>query len=362
MKQNRVVILLVAVVLLVVGALLSRCSDEAERPEGEAMAKAEAKERAAEVVFPRDRRATRRAPPPPAKPGEPAPQRREAFGDPIQRAMAFPDGGAVFVEVNAIRHSPLVERILACRKDEATDGMRQMKETLGIDPLEDVDRMALHDKVFAVSGFFDELKLPSEAGEPEAYGDGAQLYRMPNPDDPEGGTTVFGRVGEGLLLLGEDEAEVKAAIDRAEGRGETGAGLPLDVTQSEVYGRFGPELLTELLGNGSGGADPLVARVSEIVTDGTVRILVDDAVSMSLDLETNDAEAGEDLSKAIGGALAGARAKAESEGNADLAALLDRARVLKQEDGRFGIDVAVPGDVILDAMGCGEGAAPPTSP
>lgn len=359
MKRSRVVILVLAVALLVVSAVLTRLSDEAERPEGEATAKAEAKERAAGVVFPRDRRARPPTPPPPTTTGAPAaPERKEAASDPIQRAMAFPGGGAVFVEVNAIRHSPLVERILACRKDEAMGGMRQMKEQLGVDPLEDVDRMALHEKVFAASGFFDELKLPPEAGEPEAYGDGAQLYRVTNPDDPEGPTTVLGQVGNGLLLLGEDEAEVKAAIDRAEGRGEAGPGLPLEVTRNEVYGRFGPELLTELLGGAGAGADPLIARVSEIVTDGTVRILVDDAVSMSLDLETPDATAGEDLAKAIGGALAGARAQAESEGKADLAALLDRARVLRQEDGKFGIDVAVPGDVILDAMGCAEGAAP----
>lgn len=353
MKRNRVVLLVVVAALLVVGALSSRCAEDAERPEGEKLAEAKAKRRAEQVVFPRDRRPSKR-PTPPVQPGQPV-RVREAAVDPIQRAMAFPDGGAVFVEVNAIRHSPLVESILACRKDDATEGMRQLKEQMGIDPLEDVDRMALHEEVFAASGFFDDLKVPPEAGDPEAYGDGAQLYRVPNPDDPDG-ATVFAKVGDGLVLLGEDEAQVKAAIDRAEGRGEAGPSLPLDVTRSEVYGRFGPELLQELLG-GAAGADPLVARVGEIVTDGTVRILVDDAVSMSLDLETSDAAAGEDLAKAIGGALAGVRAKAASEGRQDLAALLDRARVLKQEDGKFGIDVAVPGEVILDAMGCGAGAA-----
>lgn len=359
MKRARLLILLVAVALLVGAALLSRCSDEGEGSEDKKAAAASAKERAAKVVFPRDRRPTDRRPPAALPPGTPPPRHPEAAGDPIQRAMALPDGGAVFVEVNAIRHSELVERLLACRKDEATDGMRQMKEQLGIDPLEDVDRMALHKELFAVSGYFEDLKLPPASGEPEAYGDGAQLFRVPRPEDPER-VTVLGKVGDGLLVLGDDEAQVKAAIDRAEGRAASGPAPSFEASKgSEVYGHFGPALLAELLGGA--GADPLVARVSEIVTDGTVRMLVDDAVSMSLDFATEDPEAGKDLAKALGGALAGVRAQAVREGREDLAALLERARVLPQEDGSFGIDLAVPGEAVLEAMGCGEGDAPDTT-
>lgn len=356
MKRNRTVLLVVAAALVAAGVLSSRCADEAKDPAGQE-AKAEAKARADKVVFPRDVRRRRPAPVATGEGSAPIKRSREAGADPIQRAMAFKDGGAVFVEVNAIRHSELVEKLLACRKDEASDAMQRFKEQVGVDPLEEVDRIALHDDVFAASGFFDELKLPPEAGEPEAYGDDSQLYRIPHPDDPSK-TTVVGKVQNGLLLLGEDEAQVKAAVDRAEGRGDDVTPLPPEVTGTEIYGRFGPELLGQLLGGGmSGGAgEPLMQRVTEIVTDGTVRVLVDDAVSMSLDLKTNDAAGGEDLAKALGGALAGARQQAESEGNAELAALLDKARVLKQDNGSFGIDLAVPGDTLLEAMGCKEGA------
>lgn len=348
MKRNRVLILLVSAVLLVGAAVLSRCADKSEGPADPKAAAA--RERAEKVVFPRERRAITRRPPA-ATEGRTPPRHREASADPIQRAMSLPDGGSIFVEVNAIRHSELVERLLACRKDDASQGMRQMKEQLGIDPLEDVDRMALHKDLFAVSGYFDDLKLPPGAGEPEAYGDGAQLYRMPSPDDPEG-VTYLAKVGGGLLVLGENEDAVKAAIDRAEGRASASAPPPLELSKgSEVYGQFGPQLLGELLGGPLAG-DPLLARVSEIVTDGTVRMLVDDAVSMSLDFETSDGAAGQDLAKAIGGAIAGLRTQAAREGRDDLAALLDRARVLPQEDGKFGIDLAVPGELVLQAMGC----------
>lgn len=359
MERNRVLLLVAAVALIAVSVVASRCADESEGPEQ--AAKAEGKARAEKVVFPRDRRQRRL--PPKATPVTSAPEkpRREPGVDPIQRAMAFPDGGAVFVEVNAIRHSELVEKLLACRGDEASDAMSRFKEQVGVDPFEDVDRIAVHEDVFAASGFFDELKLPPEAGEATAYGDGSQLYTLRDPEDPDGTPTVLGKVGNGLLLLGEDEAEVKAAIDRAEGRGEATPPLPADVMGTEVYGRFGPELLGQLVGGGQGASDnPLVQRIAEIVTDGTVRVLVDDAVSMSLDLETTNEQDGEDLAKAIGGALAGARQQARNEGNEELAALLDQARVLKQPNGRFGIDVAVPGDTLLDVMGCKEPVAAET--
>ncbi len=358
MKRNRIVLLIVAALLIAAGVLSSRCADEAKAP-ADKEARAEAQQRAERVVFPRDARARRR-PPPAAAPAGRSERRREPSADPIQRAMAFPDGGAVFIEVNAIRHSELVERLLACRQGDAADAMRRFQDELGIDPLEDVDRMALHNDVFAASGFFEELKLPGEVAAPEAYGDETRIYRLPNVDDPSQPAAVVARVGDGLLLLGEDEAQVKAAVDRAEGRGgDDVKALPPDVTGTEIYGRFGPELLAELLGGPEGAPpNPLVQRVTEIVTDGTVRVLVDDAVSMSLDLETRDEQAGEDLAKAVGGALAGARQRAEIAGDEELAALLDKARVLKQENGRFGIDIAVPGETVLEAMGCPSSSAP----
>jgi hypothetical protein len=357
MKNKRTLLIALAALLFGVAAWMSRCADEAEAP----AAAAGADKADQEVVYPRQTGDGRALPPRPS----PVPEgvkTRPAAKDPILDAMAGPGGGAVFVEVNAIRHSDLVETLLRCREADLARGLDVVKDDLGIDPLEDVDRVAVQDEVLGISGFFDELKVPDSFGEPEAYGDDTDIFRMPVPDGglPDGAPTHFARVGDGLLLLGDDEASLHAAVDRAEGRAPTEGRVPDHLTSSEIYGRFGSELLQGLLASGA-ARDPLVARVQEIVTAGNVRVLVDDHVSMSLDLETRDTAEGEDLAKALGGALSVARQRAKSDGQDELAELLSQARVLPEPDGRFGVDVAVPGDLLLRLAGCAEDAPAPSN-
>jgi hypothetical protein len=314
MDRSRLALLALAVILLVAGAALSRCSETAEEaPEGgeRALLKQPPKPK---VVYPRDafRRARK-----PSERKEQAAKLAKAAADPIQRAMATPGGGTVFVEVNAIRHSKLASALLRCREAEATESLRAMKEMLGIDPLEEVDRVAIHEDLIAVSGFFEELKMPDGVETAGEYGDGASMFKLPNPESADGAPMHLAKLGDGLLVLGETEADVRAAVDRAEGRGEPAQPMaPHLVRGSEIYGRFGPELLAELLGNAA-GADPLVQTVQQVVTG-----------------------------------MALMRQQAKNDGVDELAALLAEARVLPQKDGAFGVDVAVPGDLILDALDC----------
>src|SRR5690606_34694099 len=117
----------------------------------------------------------------------------------------------------------------------------------------------------------------------------------------------------------------------------------------EIYGSIGPELIRAL---SAGGSDPLFGKLGELVTEGTARVLVDEHVSVSLDFEAKGETSADDLAKALGGVLALARQQANANGEVELAALLEQARVLPQEGGRFGVDVAVPGELILKGMGC----------
>lgn len=347
-KRARLALLGVAIALLALGVIFSRWQSEPT-------ANAEVMTPAARVEYPRDQR--RLPPRPQEKVVEvKTPEGRlvrTAATDPIQNAMALPGGGTVFVEVNAIRHSDLVKKVLRCREEEAMRNLDLMRDELGVDLLEDVDRVAVHEDLIAVSGFFDELKLPDEVVEQGDYGDAGKLFTLPHPDD-EDKQMHLARLGNGLLVLGDTEADVTAAIDRAEGRGEKVDPLPPEIVRgSEVYGRFAGDMLKQLLGDAP-GANPMVKRASEIVTDGTVRLLVDDHVALSLDLETTSEEEGKDLSVALGGALALMRQQAEAQGNTEAAALLKQARVLPGKDGSFGVDLAVPGDVILDLLDCGD--------
>jgi hypothetical protein len=347
MKNKGVVGLVVAaVVLFVLAFALSRGSTSLEVTDGGP--KGDKKPKKA-VVYPRDQArakksdgalATDRAPPPPEKPKN---------LDAMQRALLGPGKkGAVFVEANAIRHSPLMEKILRCRDKDAADGLERMKNELGIDPMEDVDRIGFDGDVFVASGFFDNLKLPPEIGEGAAYGDGGRIW---HEKDKDGTEIFFGKLGNGMLLTGGDEAAVKGAIDRAEGRGDVAGAdaLPPGFGEGEIYGSIGPEFIKSVL---AGTDDPTAKQIAELVTSSTVRMNVDEDAALSVDLQAVDEKAGEDLANAMKGAFALLRSRAEQEGDTELAQLLEQARVTPKEGGRFDLDVAVPGEALLKGMGC----------
>jgi hypothetical protein len=351
--RRRLPLLLVAlaVLFLVVAAALQRCGEERLTGRGPTTAKAP------EVEFPRAKAQRLRAqkererraqaaqaadasppPPPPAPP------------DRLTRALASPgQDGALVVEVNAIRHSPLVEKLLACtgaQESDASRGLNELEKELGIDVTEAVDRVAFDKDVLGVSGFFDKLKVPEQLGPGEAVGEGGRLYRT---KDDDGNAMVIGRVGDDLLFTGFDEAQVRAAIDRAEGRAPPGPALPDDVMGGEVYGVVGKAFLADLLGDAD---DPAAARLAEVVTQSRVQMSVDDAAALSLDLATRSPDEGEDLARALGGAVTALRARAAEEGNDELAGLLEQAVVRPQPGGGVAFDVAVPGAEFLRLFRC----------
>jgi hypothetical protein len=352
MRNKNVWILVgAAAVLLVLAFLLSRGSANAEHAADAGPEKSAKK--LAPVVYPRDVV---------ARSGPRAPPTKEAAQklDAMQRALLPQNGkGAIFVEANAIRHSPLVEKILKCRERESNDGLRQMKEKLGIDPMEDVDRIGFDGDVFVASGFFSKLKLPPELGDGVKYGDGT-LWKA---TDEKGNSVTFGKLGDGMIVTG-DEANVKAAMDRATNPSTTAGALPPGFGEGEVYGNVGQEFLQSLV------ADEEDANVKAIVsklTSSTVRMNVDEDAALSLDLKAVDDGAAADLTNTLKGVFAGMHAKAISENDTSLAQLLEQARVAPGEGGSFSVDVAVPGETLLKGMGCAPDGTPlaaahPSSP
>ena len=351
MMRNKNVLVLAAVglVLLVLAFVLSRTSAEvAVADAGPGRVAKKPHERQA-VVYPRDQKR--------AVPEVPKPEDQPRL-DAMQRALLGPDSkGVVFVEANAIRNSPLMEKILRCREKESADGISRMKQELGIDPLQDVDRVGFDGDVFVASGFFDKLKIPPEVGEGDKYGDGGRIWRT---KDDQGQPVVFGKVGDGMMLTGVDEAHVKAAMDRAEGRGASAAsGMPAGFGEGEVYGTVGAAFLQSVLGQSD---DPVAENIVKLVKSSNVCMNVDEDAQLSLDLQAVDESSAKDLSAAVGGAFAGLRAQASQDGDEELAWLLEQARVQTQGDGRFTVDAAVPGELLLKGMGCdkdGNSTAPP---
>jgi hypothetical protein len=348
-NKTTLVLLGLGLLLLVAAFALSRCAED-RLGGGQGPTTPLAKT----VEFPRDKqrraaferqlverqmRATGQRPPPPPKPA-----------DRLTRALSSPGkDGAVVIEVNAIRHAPLVEKFLACeqaRKGDGANSLAQLQEDLGVDVTEDVDRVAFDKDVLAVSGFFEKLKLPAELGEGEAVGDAGRIFRVKGDDGKE---MVVGKLGNDLLFTGLDEAQVRSAIDRAEGRAPAGPSFPDGVAAGEVYGVVGQALLQDLLGSVQ---DPAAAQLAQVITESRLQVAVDDAAALSLDLSARSADEGRDLGRALGGIVTAARAKALDAGDNELAGLLEQARVDVGDDGRVAFDFAVPGDDLLRMMGC----------
>ena len=361
MRQRGTLILLGLGLLLLVGAyLLAQCGEERLSTTGPTEAVPTRK-----VEYPRQRQQRESRLQRAGKPTKPPPTPAEkATRDRLLRALSSPGGkGAVVMEVNALRHSPLVDALLTCREQQGGDearGLALMKEELGIDIREDVDRIAIDAEVLAVSGFFKDLKLPPELGDGDDYGDNAHLFEMAGAD---GDTAYIARVGEDLVLTGTDQAQIKAAIDRAEGRAEAGPSFQEGTVGGEVYGTVGKEMLLGLM---AGSNDPRLAVAAEILTTSQVRMTVDTDAALSLDLGTRTDEEASELAKVLGGVVAVARNEALSAGNSQLAGLLEQARATPDGNG-VAFDVAIPGNDLLRAMGCpplamgGDGAPAPTA-
>src|SRR4051812_14884519 len=125
MPKNKNVLILagVGVALLLLAYFLSRGSAEGSlstSADGGPVAPAitlnkNSKPREKPIVFPRDMPKNDKPTPPPAD--------QQPRLDAMQRALLgnpnSKDKGAIFVEANAIRHSPLMETILKCRNAEA---------------------------------------------------------------------------------------------------------------------------------------------------------------------------------------------------------------------------------------------------
>lgn len=332
--------------LLLASFFFARCGEHRIRGQGGAPAGVATRQ----IEFPRNRKARRT--PTPTVADAPPPTTPMVGRDKLARALASPGkDGAIVIEVNAIRHSSLVDKLFACQeagKDGETKGIAALKDRLGIDISEDVDRVAFDKDVLAVSGFFQDLKLPAEMGSGESYGDGGRLFKV---KDDSGVDMVIGKVGDELLVTAFSAAEVKGAIDRAEGRSAAGPTFPDGIAAGEIYGLVGPAFLKDLLG---GLDDPAAARLADVVTQSTLQIAVDDAAALSMDLQTRTPQEGQDLSKALGGLVAAARAQAEQTGNLELVGLLAQTHIVPRDDGSIALDIALPGTDLLRVFGCDE--------
>ncbi|HEY3356102.1 MAG TPA: hypothetical protein VGQ83_22810 [Polyangia bacterium] len=322
-----------AALLLAVAALLMT---RGERPPGEAA-------RPREVAFPRyprgpqlERMKQRRTLAPASAPAAGAPQ-EERNRDPVLTALPGGKGvTAVVVEANALVASPVGRLLLNCLgAGGGGDPFAEVQAKTGIDLRRDVDRVAVFDDGFVVSGDFKQARFGEAlaGAAPTKYGDRATLY-----DTGAGGQSAFALWG-GTMVVAGTPAAVRGAVDRLEGRAPAATpAIPAERAFGDVYGVVGGQLLGRLLGGDQSG----LARQFRAAAE-RIELHVDAAGDVALVAAVRGSAPAqvEDLGKALGAALAVARVQAQASGDTNLAELLDFARVVP-EGASFTMELALP--------------------
>ncbi len=353
--MRRRVPLVLAALLLGLAALLLSLS-EGGRP-------AQAR---AEPSFPRwlregereRNRARRILPPPPApaeaEPDDEAPEPPAPPRDPFLLALPRDPGkGLLVLEANALRHSRLGELFVACAlRRSRDDPFDELRRETGVDPLKDLDRVAFSPDGVIVFGFLDRARLEALAASatPSPRGEHGRLYL------PAGGGAeplAIGTWRDRVIAFGTP-AFVSAALDRLDGRG---AGepplLPEHLTYGEAYGVVPGAALRPLF---RGGQEALGDRLASAAS--RIELHADAMRDVAVVARVSGESASEvaDLGKALGAALAVGRVQAALGGNAELAELLEHARVVR-EGGNFSLELALPVALVERWFaGCGDPA------
>jgi hypothetical protein len=340
MKRRRSEWLIGAVCLFVAAGWLMWRGEHGTKP-------ARAKHNESDFPSPQTRRGDRQRedqrlvlPPLPQPVGAEAPERPR---DPVLAALAPAAKQAFVFEAAAIRDSPLGAIFLRCAiRSDGLGELEKLKQKHGVDVMRDVDRVAMSDQTFIVSGSFGQARWADafDGASSRTYGSDGVIYESP----PAGAQTrpVFATWGRGMLLVAPDAASVEQALDRLEGRAPT-AKPPIASGDAygEAYGVLSWSELAELF-----PAD-FAAKVRAVSPRMEVHVDARDPhdVLMVADVTGSDTQGVEDLGKSLGAALAVARVKARADGDDDLVELLDVSHVTEHA-GRFRTEVALPLDFI----------------
>jgi hypothetical protein len=268
-----------------------------------------------------------------AAPAPYAPGASTGRRDPLLVSLPVREDGLVVVfEANALRHSRLGERFIACLEARNPGDLARFQQESGIDPLKDVDRVAFLEDAIVLAGYFQNVRWDRLKTAPVAYGNGRIWHD---------GNEWLGAWGDGLIVLAEHEESVRRAIDQLEGRAPIPpSSFGEDLAYGEVYGVIPGASARRILGadeRGIGGKLASIASRVELHVDAM------QDVAAVVRVHGDDVDGLQDLAKTIGGALAVARLKAQAESDPELADLLEYAEV-KPAGNSFSMQLAVPAD------------------
>jgi hypothetical protein len=278
--------------------------------------------------------------------------------DPLLAALPRGEGRtAVVIEANALRHSPIGELLMDCLMRDGGKDLNEFRERSGVDPLQDLDRLVITDQGMMLSGNFANAKLKDLMGDSVSmdYGQGARVYEPGEMamTGPDGGVVrrrrnaAVGVWNNQLLMLGGTPDDIKAAVDRVEGRGpDEPSVLNENSTYGEMYGVMSVDHLARLLPPEQA---ELAKRLREVAENVELHVDASSDVALVAEVRGEDRNKVEDLGKSLGAALSLARMRAQAEGEQEMAQLLDFARV-QPEGSSFRLEMAVPLDVIKERL------------
>ncbi|HEX5745667.1 MAG TPA: hypothetical protein VFZ09_05455 [Archangium sp.] len=278
--------------------------------------------------------------------------------DPVLAALPRGKGKtAVVIEANAIRHSPIGEMLLECLMNREGAELERFKKETGVDPFQDLDRMVLTDDGVILSGNFGDERLKNLLSSRGAthydYGDEARLFerqyerKMPDGSVVRRDGPQMGLWNNQMLVFGRSADGVKQVIDRVEGRGpDEPPVISESSTYGEMYGVISTEQLKKLFPQEQ---QELAARLAEVAENVELHVDASSDFAMTAQVKGPDADKVTDLGKSLGGALSLARMKAQTEGEKELAQLLDFAKV-RPDGNEFKLELAVPLETIKQQL------------
>ncbi len=271
--------------------------------------------------------------------------------DPVLVALPTDTRRSVMVfEFDALKESPLSEAWLDCllaRDDRERAGLDRFKERIGIDPLEDIDRVAVSsEKVIVLQGSFDHARFDPDRWERRNYGENGIIYR-----DSESGRVMATWGADMMIASGSPDSPeaVEEAIDRLESKDPEQKTILNDYdAYGDIYGVVSPEDLAAML---PAEQSALSERIRDLVNRIDIHVDASEDVAITAQVSGGRGQNMDDLAKSFGAALAVGRIKAKNDGDDKLAELLDFAKV-KPTGAEFAVDVALPIELLKQLGPC----------
>lgn len=270
--------------------------------------------------------------------------------DPVMAALP-PEvkTAAVVIEANAIRNSELGDLLVGCLF-AGDDRILPALRDAGLDPLSQVDRVAIADDTLLVTGDFSRTRWEELAGgfsARRAYGPRGELLERSLGDGGE--PLRMGLWNGQMVVLGDDEEALKTVLDRLDGSGPA-AGSVISEGQAygEIYGVLQGEALAALVGRED---EKLAEAIRSSAQQAELHVNVERDVGMVADVSGSDPAKSEELRRSLGAALALARLRAQTDGKMDQARVLDLARVGEGSgSGSFQLQAGLPYEFLADAL------------